>query len=385
MNLLQARRRAIIAAGAVFLSGCVGAAAPAAPSADPVAARPVVVSARPVAVPVPAPRSGLSAVNPPAPAPASDLGFSRPPPGLSAEIFQLWRSFPGKTGIAVARIDGDWQLAWRADDLFPQQSVSKLWVALAALDAVDSGRIALTDKVRIGPDDLTLFSQPIAARVRANGSINPTVAELVDLAITRSDNTANDSLLRHIGGPRTVRDFFARKRLGAIRFGPGERLLQAQIAGIEWQQAMSSDNGFQSARGQLSLEARKAAMARYLDDPVDGASPSATAQALTRLARGELLLPDSTKLILDTLDRTRTGPNRVRAGLPSDWRFGHKTGTGQNLALITAGYNNIGIATAPDGVRYAIVVLMADTTASVPARMALMQAVGRVVAANHGR
>lgn len=304
---------------------------------------------------------------------------------LSDTLFQLWKAFPGKTGIAVARIDGDWQLAWRENDLFPQQSVSKLWVALAALDAVDNGRISLEDKVAIGVDDLTLFSQPIAARVRAEGTISPTVEELLQQSITRSDNTANDSLLRHIGGPKAVRDFIAHKRLGAIRFGPGERLLQAQIAGIEWKQSMAADNGFQTARAKLDADDRKAAMTRYLADPVDGASPGAIAKALVRLARGELLSGRSTKLMLATLEATRTGPNRLRAGLPPDWRFGHKTGTGQNLDPITAGYNDIGIATAPDGTRYAIVVLMADTSAPVPTRMEMMQAVSRAVAAGHGK
>lgn len=365
----------------MFLGGCVTAATPAAPPSVVVPVKPVATLARPVAAPRPAVPVGKPDNAPQ----GSDPGFSRPPPGLSDEIAALWRAFPGKTGIAVARIDGDWQLAWRDNDLFPQQSVSKLWTALAALDAVDTGRVALSDQVRISVDDLTLFSQPIATRVRAEGSIAPTLGDLIDQAITRSDNTASDSVLRHIGGPKAVRDFVARKRLGAIRFGPGERLLQAQIAGLEWQQAMSADNAFQAARAKLSPEARRAAMARYLADPVDGMSPAAAAEALVRLARGELLSPASTKLILDTLDRTRTGPNRIRAGLPADWRFGHKTGTGQNLESVTAGYNNIGIATAPDGTRYAIVVLLADTTASVPARMALMQAVGRAVANGHGK
>ena len=322
----------------------------------------------------------------PMPLPASlDPGFARPPPGLSDTIFQLWKAFPGKTGIAVARIDGDWQLAWRENDLFPQQSVSKLWVALAVLDAIDRGEAKLTDRVRITRDDLTLFSQPIAARVLAEGSINPTVAELLEQAVNRSDNTANDSLQRHIGGPQKVRDFIARKKLGAIRFGPGERLLQAQIAGLTWEQSMSLNRGFEAARSKLPPEVRKAAMDRYLADPIDGMSPGAAARALTRLARGELLSAESTKYALDLLERTRTGPNRLRAGLPPGWRWGNKTGTGQNLPPITAGYNDIGIATAPDGTRYAIVVMLADTTASVPARMQLMQAVSRAVAEGHGR
>src|SRR3546814_5887132 len=75
------------------------------------------------------------------------------------------------------------------------------------------------------------------------------------------------------------------------------------------------------------------------------------------------------------MSRTRSGPRRLKGGLPAGWKFLHKTGTGQDYKGSTAGYNDIGIATAPDGTRYAIVVLLGDTSASVPARMELMQAV----------
>src|SRR3546814_9779352 len=64
----------------------------------------------------------------------------------------LWRSFPGKTGIAVRRIDGEWELSQRGEELFPQQSVSKLWVALTVLDAIDRGELSFNRKVRIGPE-----------------------------------------------------------------------------------------------------------------------------------------------------------------------------------------------------------------------------------------
>ena len=43
------------------------------------------------------------------------------------------------------------------------------------------------------------------------------------------------------------------------------------------------------------------------------------------------------------------------------------------------------VATAPDGTRYAIVVMMGSTTSSIPARMQLMQAVSGAVAEFHGR
>lgn len=365
---------------AAVLAGCVSSAAIVPqPRAQPQAAvrGPAGAVTVPIGQPVP------SAM--PRPAGPLDPGFRRAPTGLSDRIRELWRAFPGKTGIAVQRIDGEWMLSERGGELFPQQSVSKFWVALTVLDAVDQGRLSLDQRVRIGPEDLTLFYQPLAARVRSQGAVTMTVRELIETAITHSDNTANDSLLRTVGGPTAVRAFIAKKDLGAIRFGPGERLLQSGTAGLTWQQSYSVGRNFESARALLPAATRRAAMDNYLANPVDGASPAAIASALTRLARGTLLSPESTEYLQDVMSRTRSGPRRLKAGLPPGWKFMHKTGTGQNLGGMTAGYNDIGIATAPDGTRYAIVVMLGSTTAGIPARMALMQAVSSAVAEYHGR
>lgn len=315
----------------------------------------------------------------------ADPGVNRPPPGLEAALHELWRTFPGRTGIAVKRIDGTWSLSRRGDEFFPQQSVSKTWVALAMLDQVDQGRLRLTDPVTITADDLTLFHQPLASRVRSEGQVQSTVGALLETAITGSDNTANDALLRTIGGPSAVHAFINGKNLGRIRFGPGERLLQSRIAGLQWQQRYSVARNFQVARAEVPVELRRQALNRYLADPEDGAAPSAIVDALARLARGELLSASSTRLMLDTMSRTRSGPQRLKAGVPAGWQVAHKTGTGQELEGRATGYNDIGIITAPDGTRYAVAVMLADTSASVPARMQLMQAVSRSVATFHGQ
>lgn len=349
---------------------------------------------------------------PPPPVPSVIHAPPSPPPGLESTITALWKAFPGRTGIAIRRIDepssvadtqndrarfGDyrqvspdispdgWHVSWRGDDLFPQQSVSKLWVAMAVLADVDAGRVQLDDQIRITHHDLTLFYQPLADVVRKKGAQLLSVDSLLKRAISYSDNTANDVLLRHIGGPEKVRAFLTRHQLGAIRFGPGERLLQAQIAGLRWHQSMSIDYSFQEARARLPRAKRHAAMRAYLADPVDGASPSAIARALEQLARGALLSAKSTDYLLTLLHKTKSGPRRLKAGFPSGWNFGHKTGTGQNLPPLTAGYNDIGIATAPNGVRYAVVVLLANTTARVSARMQLMQSVSTALTAAHSQ
>ncbi len=302
---------------------------------------------------------------------------------LNKDISELWRKFPGKTGIAVKRIDGDWTIGKRLDDLFPQQSVSKVWVAMTVLEQVDRGKISLTDPVRITRDDLAVFHQPIRTQVIRDGSVTESVLSLMERAIIKSDNTANDSLLRTVGGPREVRRFISSKRLGRIRFGPGERLLQSGIAGIDWKQEYSLGRKFYTARANQPYEARKRALDKYLADPVDGATPRALVEALDRLAKRDILSSRSSDLLLGLMTRVTSGPRRLKAGVPAGWKFLHKTGTGQDLPPISTGYNDIGIMTAPDGTRYAIAVLLADTTATVPERMRLMQAVSRAVARHH--
>ena len=52
----------------------------------------------------------------------------------------LTRDFGGKVGIAVKSIDDDWTVEANGDVKLPQQSVSKLWVAMTVLDARDAGQ-----------------------------------------------------------------------------------------------------------------------------------------------------------------------------------------------------------------------------------------------------
>jgi beta-lactamase class A len=285
-------------------------------------------------------------------------------------------------GIAVRSIDDGWTVGWRADELYPQQSVSKLWVSITALDAVDHGRVRLDDQVSLGRDDLTLFHQPIAAKI-LGGGYTTTLDDLMFKAITTSDNTANDKLMRAVGGPTAVRDMLAAKHLGAIRFYNGERALQSKIAGLIWSPSYSIGNAFSEARDALPYAIRKAAFDRYVADPYDGAAPSAIVNALARLKRGELLSPQSTQRLLYIMSNTHTGPNRLKGGLQPGWTLNHKTGTGQELGGSQAGYNDIGILTAPDGKSYAVAVMIKLTSVPLPVRMTLMNNVVRAVIAQH--
>ena len=326
-----------------------------------------------------------------APAPAPAQRNARPPApiaatapaALAARIDQLGAGFSGRVGIAVQSIDQGWRTGWKAAELYPQQSVSKFWVALTAMDAVDRGRVSLSDRVTVGRGDLTLFHQPLAARVLGNGGVTTTLGELLHEALTKSDNTANDKLMRSVGGPDAVRSFIARNRIAGVRFYDGERALQSKIAGLIWSQSYSIGNAFYKARNALPYAARKAAFDRYVEDPYDGASADGIVTALARLKRGELLSPASTARLLSIMGNTKTGPNRLKGGLRPGWSLSHKTGTGQVLGNVQAGYNDIGILTAPDGRSYAVAVMIKRTSTPLPTRMALMNNVVRAVIDSH--
>ena len=297
---------------------------------------------------------------------------ARAPRALEARVQQLVRAFPGKAGAAIRAVDEGWTVESGGMLSLPQQSVSKFWVALTLMDQRDAGKLSLDEPLVVGPSDLTLFHQPIAALATKPGGFRTTVGGLLFRALTQSDNTANDKLLWRVGGPPAVRDFIARKRLGAIRFGPGERLLQAGTAGLTWNQSMAMGRGFEAARARLPEDVRQRAFERYVASPPDGAAPLAIADALARLARGELLSETSTRTLLDTMASSITGRARLRAGLAPGWQIAHKTGTGQELHGRNAGFNDVGLLTAPDGRRYAVAVMIGDTRAPMRVRQQLI-------------
>jgi beta-lactamase class A len=195
--------------------------------------------------------------------PPSATAISADQRALQQRVTELGRAFPGEVGIAVRDIDTGYIASWNGNRLFPQQSVSKFWVALAAFDAIDRGRLSLDRRVTVRRDDLTLFHQPIRALVGASG-YTTTLSNLLERAITQSDCTANDVVLWQAGGPQAVRTLLASHRITGVRFGPGERLMQSGIAGVTWNQAMSIGNGFERARALVPMATRR----RLFDDAV---------------------------------------------------------------------------------------------------------------------
>ncbi len=300
------------------------------------------------------------------------------PPGLQARLEALAEAYGEPVGVAVSDVSTGWVASVKGSTPFPQQSVSKLWVAITTLDAVDQSRMELDQTVTLWPADRSVFNQPISYRITDEG-YSTSLRDLLHRALIQSDNAANDKLMSLVGGPTAVRDYLQRKYLSGIRLAEDEKHLQAHIAGLVWSPDLAPYGAFDAARSRLPRETREAALQAYLDAPYDGATPEGVVQALADLKRGALLSPESTQMILDTMHKATTGPRRLKGGLPRNWTIAHKTGTGQDFRGATVGINDVGLITAPDGQTYAVAVFMARTAHPVPERLAFMQAVTEAV------
>lgn len=308
------------------------------------------------------------------PTPAAGINERAAPHKFATEISSLGQGFGGSVGIAVQSIDDGWVAAFNGDQKFPQQSVSKLWVAASVMDRVDAGEIKLTDGIALTAADLTLFHQPIRKRIGA-GSYAATIAELLTLAMTQSDNTANDVLFRKVGGKAGVEEFLARKQVPGITMSTGEKDLQMQIAGMQWDDRFSYGRFFWQLREGVPFDIRVRAITQYTENPADGATPVAIAMGLLKLQRRALVSAQSTAYLLDLMNQSKTGPDRLRGGLATGWRIAHKTGTGQVLKQLATAYNDVGILSSPTGRHYAVAVMIGATNRPVSDRQALMHAV----------
>lgn len=300
---------------------------------------------------------------------------------LTSDIDGYWKKFPGRVGIAVYTPFSEEVIGKRHTERFPQQSVSKMWVALTILEQEAAGKLSLDKRVRISRDDVVVFSQPLKRYFGEKGEFEMPVRELLAHAINASDNLANNVLLKVAGGPSAINQMLDRRKIQSIRFGPGEVLLQSAIAGLDWQPEYRNGNAFQNQRSRIPMEQRRAALDKYLASPLDGAAPGTIALALRRFSeRGP---SDPGAKLLKLMANTYTGRSRLRSGLAPRWSLAHKTGTGQVLGSVSTAINDVGVMTAPDGCRYQVAVMIAETRAGKETTNALMQNVARAIVRHH--
>jgi len=293
---------------------------------------------------------------------------------LQATLEQYARSAqPGLLGIAVLdmRSSAEWHV--NGERPFPMMSVFKAPLAAAVLDLVDKGRLPLDRRVTITRDQLRAGESAIRTNFQGE-RMSFAVAELLRAAVSESDNTAADALMRAIGGPSVVTAYLHAHGIDGMHVEMDEGQVAELFRHSGGAPAPAADETAQQRRQPL-----QGGLNAYLDDPRNRSTPVAAVDFLRKLVSGALLSPASTQQLL-TLMRDQTSPRRLRAGLPADVTFADKCGTSLTVNGVTAAFNDIGIMTWPDGRRVIVAAFLMASAASRADRDKLFADLAKAVA-----
>lgn len=242
-------------------------------------------------------------------------------PGFAA----LERGVQGRLGFFAIDTGSGRTLGHRAHERFATASTFKILLAARVAHGVDHGRWRWGDEVVLNATDRVPHS-PAFDRLLPRG--RATLAELVQGIVVESDNPCANLLLRHCCD--SPAGFTAWLR------GQGDSVTRLD----RWETELNENRP---------------------GDPRDTSTPRAFALTLQRLLLdGGLTRASQARLLVD-LQASRTGLNRLRAGVPAvDWRVLDKTGTGHRGAV-----NDVALVYPPGGRSpWVVVALQSDSNAS---------------------
>jgi beta-lactamase class A len=242
-------------------------------------------------------------------------------PSTALDLTALEARHGGQIGVCAE--DGKGRVAWRADERFAYCSTFKLFLATCILERVQRGLETLDRPIPISKSDMVMHA-PVTEP--AIGS-TLTVEQLCKATVELSDNPAANILVRQMGG-----------------LGPWQA----------WYQAIG-DNVTRVDRYEVDLNSA------IPDDPRDTTTPEQAVTNLETVLRGSLLSLEHLSLLESWLVDTPTGEGRIKAGVPSGYRVGHKTGTGDRGTQ-----NDIGIIWPPTGAPILIAVYFTGALSASP-------------------
>ena len=255
-----------------------------------------------------------------------------------AALATLERRHGGRLGVAMFDTGSGRRVAQRGGERFLLCSTFKLLAVAAVLARVDAGREQLDRRVVFGPDVLLEYAPATRRHVGAPGM---TIAALCEAAITLSDNTAANLLLSSLGGPAAVTRFV--RALG----DPVTRLDRTEPTLNE------------GAPGDLR----------------DTTTPDAMLDTMQRLLLGPVLAAASREQLAAWLRACSTGVDKLRAGVPTDWQAGDKTGSGAHGES-----NDVAIFWPPQRRPVLVTAYYAGSSANPLQRSAVLAEVGRIAA-----
>jgi beta-lactamase class A len=290
---------------------------------------------------------------------------------ISQKIEKLSQGLVGRIGVAAQEIDSGLNVTINGDESFVMASAYKVAIATTVLDRVDKGELSLDQLVEV-PRDMMVVGEIAIAETFPHPGIQLSVANLMEVMITESDNTATDVCMGLAGGPAAVTKNLRRLGITDFRVDRLTTEILRDFYGLPGK-----------ATPEVVAEAFKnnpALATTWIDrnmdfeaDPRDHATPLAYLKLLLAIDGGTAMSAESSKFLLGIMSRTRTGVGRLKGLLPKGTPVAHKTGTTGGVA------NDVGYITLPDGRRFAIAVFTKSSVTSMADRDRAIAEVARAL------
>ena len=248
---------------------------------------------------------------------------------LEKQFAEIAKDAKGKVGVAAVVFETGENASLNGTQRFPMQSVYKLPIAMAILKQVDNGKLSMDQEVEITKDDFVAAGQRSPIRDANPNGAKMKLWKVVEAAISESDGTASDVLMRLAGGPDEVQKYVGELGITDMAIKNTEKEFAS-----DWK--VQYDNS---------------------------STPPGAVALLTELKEARSIPLANISLIRDFMNESPTGPNRLRGLLPENTYVAHKTGTSGSRDGITAATNDIGIIYLPNGKYMAIAVFVADSPA----------------------
>lgn len=255
---------------------------------------------------------------------------------LLGKVVEIEERLDARIGVAVLDTQTGRRWEHRADERFPMTSTFKALACGAVLTRVDAGEEDLDRRIRIEASDIVTYSPVTENHVGEE----MTLGELCEATITTSDNTAGNLILETLGGPSGVTEFARSLGDSMTRLDRWETELNEATPG----------------------------------DPRDTTTPNAMVANLRSLVLGDALSQSSRDQLTAWLVANETGDEKLRAGLPNDWRIGDKTGGGNHGTT-----NDVAVIWPPGREPLIVSVYITQTEASVDERNAAIAEIGRAI------
>jgi beta-lactamase class A len=264
------------------------------------------------------------------------LPDSSPAAGQAA-LHALETRHGGRLGVCAVEPHSGRRLAYRAEERFPMCSTHKLLTVAAVLHMRDQGLVKLDERIAYGEADLLGYA-PITRKNVAQGSM--TLGALCAAAIDWSDNTAENLLLKTIGGPRGWTAYARSIGDTVSRLDRNEPSLNSAIPG----------------------------------DPRDTTTPAAMTDDLGAVLLGGALSGPTRRQLTEWLLDSQIDGTLLHAGLPAGWSIGDKSGSGDQGTR-----NDIGIVFPPKASPILVAVYYTGSTVPLASREAVIADVGTII------